>query len=375
MRIALELQPCCGNRTGIGTYTYELAKRLHSQDGIEFHGELFNFCGRHNHSELFRQLKIPVNESRIFPYGVYRRAWNRLPIDYDQLFPQPADLHIFFNYIIPPRVKGRVIDTIYDCTHLRFPETMDDRNRRRLAEGLERSIERSDHFLTISEFSRREMTELLHIPAERISVVYSAPSDLSRSADFSETAVHLGIKSPFILYVGTIEPRKNLLLLLRAFALLKSEAGIPHQLVLAGGTGWNNTEIYKTAQALPCAEDICFTGYLSEAERNSLYQNADVLTFPSLYEGFGMPPLEAMRLGCPVVCSDAAALPEITGGAAHLVNPAQEESIAEGIWKVLSNRGYAADLTQKGHLQAQKFTWESSANRLVQICRAVLEGA
>lgn len=375
MKAALELQPCCGNRSGIGTYTYELAKRLQSRDGLEFCGNLFNFCGRNDNSGVLQGIRIPIQESRLLPYGVYRRTWDWLPVTYESLFPQRADLHIFFNYIVPPRVRGRVITTIYDCTHLRFPETMDRRNLKRIRQGLARSIERSDHFLTISEFSRREMTELLHIPKESISVVYSAPSDTGPCADFSETAKLLGICRPYLLYVGTIEPRKNLPRLLRAFARLKAEDNLPHQLVLAGGAGWKDAEIYQTARSLPCAEDIRFTGYLSEAARNSLYRNAEAFVFPSLYEGFGMPPLEAMRFGCPVVCSDAASLPEVVGDAARLVDPLLESSIADGIHQVLTDKAYAAGLIQKGYLQARRFTWEASAERFTGVCRAVLEGA
>lgn len=371
MRVALELQPCCGKRSGIGSYTYELARRLKSQKDLEFCGNLFNFLGRNDNSASLRGVTMPVHENRLFPYGVYRRIWNVVPIPYERLFHNGADATIFFNYIVPPHMNGHVLTVIHDMTYLRFPETVEKRNLRRIQKGISYSVERSSRILTDSEFSKREIMELLEVPEQKISVVPGAPSLLGESADFTKFSREMGIHCPFLLYVGTIEPRKNIVRLLRAFSLLKERHRIPHQLVLAGGSGWGTEEIYRTAKEISHAEDIVFTGYISDAEKNALYQNADVFLFPSVYEGFGIPPLEAMHHGCPVVCSNAASLPEVVGDAAELVNPLEIESIADGIWHVLSDRLYAQDLVEKGHTQAKKFTWEASANQLVKICREI----
>ena len=372
MRVALELQPCCGNRSGVGNYTYELAKRLKNEGDLEFCGNLFNFCGRNDNAEALKGIDMPINESRVFPYGVYRRVWNVVPIPYQSLFPQKADLSIFFNYIVPPRVEGRVITTIYDMTYLRFPETMAQDNLRRIKNGIRSSIERSDHILTISEFSRQEICTLLNVPKEKVSIVYSAPMQGGAIADWGKVAGKFHISKPYLLYVGTIEPRKNLTRLIRAFEYLKQEHHIPHQLVLAGGSGWQNEEIYQTAKEVKSKHDILFTGYISQEEKNALYKHASVFVFPSLYEGFGMPPLEAMHFDCPAVCADAASLPEVVGDAARLVNPLDEVSIAEGLWHVLSDEAYAACLIQKGRERKNKFTWEHSARRMTEICKTVL---
>ena len=316
---------------------------------------------------------MPVNESRVFPYGVYRRIWNVVPLRYDSLFPARADLTVFFNYIVPPRLRGKVITTIHDMTYLRFPETMDARNRRRLEEGLARSVARSDRLLTVSEFSKREIMELLHIPAEKIRVVYSAPGFSETAAPPEALSVKYGIRGPYLLYVGTIEPRKNLVRLIRAYELLRAEGGVSHQLVLAGGSGWQNAEILQAARDSRYSEDIRFTGYLSEAEKNGLYRGADLFVFPSLYEGFGMPPLEAMHWGCPVLVSRAASLPEVVGDAAETADPLDEADIAAGIRRVLSDPAYANTLREKGYAQTRAFSWEDSARRLDAACREVLE--
>lgn len=372
MRVALELQPCKRAGSGIGAYTYELARRLKNQDGLEFYGHLFNFAGRDNASELVHTLHMPIQECRRLHYGIYRRIWKIVPIAYDSLFEEKADLTIFFDYIVPPRINGAVITAIHDMTCFRFPDTVDKKNFKRIVQGIQYSLERSSHILTDSEFSKREILELLHVPGDKISVIYAAPSLSEQCGNFQDFAKKWKIRSPYLLYVGTIEPRKNLIRLLKAFDLLKERHNIPHQLVLAGGKGWKTEEIYRTASEIRHAEDVTFTGYVSPEEKNALYRNADVFVFPSIYEGFGMPTLEAMHHGCPVVCSNAASLPEVVGNAAELVDPMDVESITEGIRYVLSDHAYAKSLVEKGHAQEQKFTWEASAQRLMKICKEVM---
>lgn len=371
-KVALELQTVCGKRSGIGTYTYELACRLKDHDGLEFQGNLFNFLERNDNGAALTGISLPIAQCSILPYGVYRRIWHSVPMHYDRLFPH-ADLTLFFNYIVPPCITGKTVTTVYDLTYLRFPETMDRRNYRRIERDLAYSIERSTKIITISAFVGRELQELLDVPAEKICVVPCAPSFGTDIVPFQKLSERYGITSPYLLYVGTIEPRKNLVRLIRAFERLKREAGIRHQLVLAGGNGWNNEEIYRTAAESPYARDILFTGFVSAAEKNALYKNAAAFVFPTLYEGFGIPPLEAMHFGCPVVTSNAASLPEVVGNAAHLVDPLSEISIAEGIFQLLSDKSYCAALTANGYVQEKKYTWESSADKLTQLCREILE--
>lgn len=153
---------------------------------------------------------------------------------------------------------------------------------------------------------------------------------------------------------------------------MKRKYGIPHQLVLAGGKGWAYEEIYETAAKVAASRDIRFIGYVSQSEKNTLYQNASAFVFPSLYEGFGIPPLEAMQFRCPVVCADAASLPEVVGDAAQMVDPLDEESIADGIWRVISDEEYAESLIQKGEIRKELFNWDDSARRLAELCQSVL---
>ena len=369
MKVALELQPCCGNRSGIGFYTYELAKRLQDSDDLNFTGNVFNFLSRNDNTSSLADIHMPVRVQKNMPYGVYRRIWHALPVSYEAFFPR-ADLTVFFNFIVPPRIHGKVITTVHDLTYIRYPETMDKKNLRRIQKDIMYSLQRSDRILAVSEFSRQELYQLLRVPKEKVSVVYNAPALSEEVADAEPLFSRHGISKPYILYVGTLEPRKNLMRLMQAFEKLKQTEGIPHQLVLAGGKGWNSEDILEHAQKNP---DILTIGYVTNAEKNALYQNASLFAFPSLYEGFGIPPLEAMHFGCPVVCANAASLPEVVGDAAEMVDPMEVDSIAEGMLRVLTDESHRADLVQKGYIQAKKFNWEDSANKLMQICREVLE--
>ncbi|WP_294855012.1 glycosyltransferase family 1 protein [uncultured Oscillibacter sp.] len=372
MKVALELQPCCGQRSGIGTYTYELARRLQDGNGLEFSGNLFNFRGANDHAAALRELSMPIRENRQLSYGVYRRIWHAAPLPYQALFPDTADLHVFFDYIVPPRIGGKTVTTIHDLTYLRYPQTMQSRNRRRIQRDIRYSLDRSSRIVTITEFSKRELIELLAVPEENISIVSPAPSLSAGCTPWAELTARYPIRGPYLLYVGNLEPRKNLPTLLLAFHRLQQETGLSHQLVLAGNPGWKNDEVHRRIEALGLSERVVFTGYVSGADKNALYQNAALFVFPSLYEGFGIPPLEAMHFGCPVVCARAASLPEVAGDAAAMADPLDSVGLAEAMWRVLSDGAYAAGLVERGYRQAQKYNWDASAEKLTALCKAVL---
>lgn len=374
MKVALELQPCCKEPSGVGMYTYELAKRLKSDDEVSFCGNLFNFLNRNDHSELLRELSFPINKSRLFPYGVYRRTWNYLPFGYNKIFPK-TDVTHFFNYIVPPKISGKVVTTIHDMAYIRFPETLNSANLRRIKQGIEYSVRRSDVLITVSEFSKREIVDLLHVPEEKIVVIPNASSLTDEQAPFEvlRAKYHLEDK-PYLLYMGTIEPRKNLVRLIQAFDKVKKTSGLPHKLILAGGKGWKSGEIYCEAEQATSSSDIIFTGYISPAEKNTLYKNAELFVFPSLYEGFGIPVLEAMSFGVPVICSNAASLPEVVGDCAELVDPLSVEDIASTIERLLGNSTRRDELISKGIGRAKGFSWDTSASQLMTIYKSVGEG-
>lgn len=373
MRVALELQPCCGRRSGIGTYVYEIARRLASSPPVELRGNLFNFLGRHDLSGVTGALSFPTDICRLLPYGVYRRGWGMLPISHGALFGGRADVTHFFNYIVPPRVHGRVIDTVYDLAYLYYPETLDPRNLRRITGGIARSVERSDRIVTISQSARREFLREFPVEEHRVRVVPPAFEALCPAPSFARTAEKFRIDGPYLLSLGNLEPRKNLDRLIRGYAKLKREAGIGHKLVIAGGRGWLDEGIFDAARQSGVEEQVIFTGYVSPGEKADLYCHADLFAFVSLYEGFGIPILEAMSAGTPVLCSNTSAMPEAGGAAAVYIDPLDVDGIAQGLYTLLTDEALRKEKTAAGYAQSRRFSWDASARVLMEIYRELAE--
>ena len=232
---------------------------------------------------------------------------------------------------------------------------------------------RADLFLAISEFTKQEMVEILHVPPEKIEVVPCACSsemkpimDAARLANLREK-YHL--PEQFVLYVGNFNPRKNLERLIRAFDSAK-EKGIPHQLVIAGEQGWKFNRDAALRGIRHC-KNILFIGYVPDAEMPALYSAADLFVFPSLYEGFGIPVIEAQSCGTPALTSNGSAMPEVCGESAVFVDPYDADSIAEGILSILRDPKLAASLREKGMENVQRFSWKKSTGRLNMIIEDV----
>ncbi|MFN8547325.1 MAG: glycosyltransferase family 1 protein [Candidatus Eisenbacteria bacterium] len=230
--------------------------------------------------------------------------------------------------------------------------------------------------LTVTEAARREIIEYLDLSPERVHVVPAAPADLYRPVDdpdeIAAVRARHRLERPYLLFVGTLEPRKNLPRLLQAFARLKRELGLPHELAIVGGRGWKFDPIFATVQATGVAESVRFLDYVALADMPALYAGAELLVFPSLYEGFGVPPLEAMRVGTPVVTSDVPALREVAGDAAIQVDPFDVASIAEGMRAGLTDESRRASLKARGLLRGDLFTWDRSAEAAIEVYRSVL---
>ena len=384
--VALDLQPCCGKRSGVGNVAYELARRLHDADEIRFQGNVFNFMGRNDNGPSLDGITYSVKECRLMPYGAYRRMWDYVPIKYSTLFGK-ADLSVFFNFVIPKTLKGKSLVYIHDFTYIRYPETMSKTNYQFISENTSYSASRADRILVNSEFTKQELCELMDVTEDKVDVIYPSVSLSGKSIDvqgqvkpleactswekpalaalFEKHGIAFG--TPYLLFVSTIEPRKNLVRLLQAFELLKTVDGIPHKLILAGGSGWNNEEIYSAAADLKAKDDVIFTGFVTSDEKNALYRYADAFVFPSIYEGFGIPPIEAMSFGCPVVAARAGSLPEVCGEAAEMVDPLDVKSIEEGIRRVIYNNAYRKKMIQSGYMQEKIFSWDDSAEKLFRI--------
>jgi len=255
--------------------------------------------------------------------------------------------------------------TVYDLSFLRFPHAFKTINRIYLTASTRATVRRAKRVLTISEHARRDIVRLLSVPEERVDVTYPAAEERYRivaTAEVDAFRLACGLPDAFIFAVGTLEPRKNLVGLLHAYARL----GTPRQpLYVAGGTGWRFSPIFDTVQQLHLQDDVHFLGFVPEDELPLWYNAARLFAFPSLYEGFGLPVLEAMACGTPVITPTAASPPEVAGQAALLVPPQDTDLFAREMERVLDDPQLRTEMRAAGRIQASRFSWRAMTDQTV----------
>ncbi len=376
MNIAFDAVPLISDRiTGIGWceagQTMALA-RLHPENKYTY-----NFFSRKDDHIKLERIKpfagdnIGTNLVHFSGY-IYRAASTFVPIPYKHFFGKNDDLTHFFNYIVPPGVHGKTVVTVHDMVYKAFPETVRARTKYMLDTGLKSSMKRADLIVTDSEFSKAEILKYFPQHKNKLRVV-PCGVDLERFRPcekperIPEVKKSLGIEGDYFLYVGTIEPRKNLERLIAAYHIFTQRVKDAPKLVLAGGKGWLYDNIFAKVTELGLSEKVIFTQYVPSEDMNPLMCGAIAFVFPSVYEGFGMPPLEAMACGVPVISSGEASLPEVTGDCAVICDAYSPESIAEGLFRLYSDENLRKELGRRGYERAQSFTWENSAEILYKV--------
>lgn len=274
-----------------------------------------------------------------------------------------ADLYHGCLNVAPLLSPVPTVITIHDLAFIRFPQTFRAYNRIYLDLATRLSARRASRILAVSEHTKREVVGLLGIPPERVIVTPNAARSHFRPpapAAIEQLRTRHGLPERFVLYVGTLEPRKNLTTLLEAFALVsRSVPDVP--LLIGGGKGWMYEPIFARLEQLNLRDRVKFAGYLPEEELPLWYAAATVFVFPSIYEGFGMPPLEAMACGTPVITSNTSSLPEVVGDAGLMVSPTDPVALAEAIRRVLVDADLRAELRQRGLARARRFSWADTA--------------
>ena len=382
MNIQFDALPLVSDRmTGIGWceagQTMALAK-LHPENEYSY-----NFFSRKDdHIKLerispFAGDNIKTNLVHFSGY-MYRAASTFVPVPYSHFFGQKADITHFFNYIVPPGVHGKTVVTVHDMVYKAFPETVRGRTKVMLNTGLKKSMKRADIIVTDSEFSKCEIIKYFPQHEEKIRVV-PCGVDLEKFHPCTEperipkVKESLGIEGDYFLYLGTIEPRKNLERLISAYNALAKKLGDKcPKLVLAGGKGWLYDGIFARVERLVLQDKVIFTKYVPSEDMNPLMCGALAFVFPSIYEGFGMPPLEAMACGVPVLTSGEASLPEVTGDCAVICDAYSVESIAKGLYRLYKDDKLRKDLSVRGLERAKTFTWEHSAEILWSVYEELL---
>ena len=279
-------------------------------------------------------------------------------------------------YVMPRFCGCPAVVTIHDVIAVKFPGLCKRTNVLHYGMMLPAAVKKAARILASSERTRDDLVELLGADPERIEVVYPGVGEefqpVEDEAHIAEVAARLHLPERFILFVGNLEPKKNLPTLVRAFAFLKRHRRIPHRLVIAGKRGWKCADVFRAIREEGVEQEVLFCDYVSPENLPALYSMAEVFAFPSLYEGFGLPPLEAMACGTPVVTSNAGSLPEVLGEAALQVDPLDADALQKVIHKILTNRFLRRHLSAEGRKRAGRFTWSETARRTISVYERVL---
>lgn len=374
-----------GNKTGIAWYADNILRELAKDSNMRYQCNYFSlFYSKKKLDQLskYENMGINMNNCKWFHDVLYKLIWPFIPLPYHCFFGKNNDVTLFFNYVVPPGVWGKKITVVHDMSYKVYPETVRNKTRKWLQLVLKQSCERSDIIVTISQFSKQEIIKHLKIPEGKIKIVPCGVDMKKFNSNHSILEIeHIKdkykIQGDYFLYLGTLEPRKNIVRLIEAYnQLLLQKEGIEQKkpfLVLAGGKGWLYESIFNRVKELAIEENVIFTGYVDEDEVPILIKGAKAFVFPSLYEGFGMPPLEAMACGTPVITSNVSSLPEVVGNAGVLINPEDTNDIMCAMKYIMNlDKTSLNKLIFDGYAQAKKFTWENSADKFMQICNELL---
>jgi glycosyltransferase involved in cell wall biosynthesis len=379
MRIAIDYSAAVNQRAGVGRLVRNQVLALADVDRANDYTLVY---ARPNNGALaqfppagnFARKQVMLQERWLAV--LWHRAKVPLPADW---LSGPTDLYHSPDFVLPPLRRAKGILTVHDLAFLMRPECADAHLRAYLEEVVPRSVRRADYIIADSENTRNDVVVLLNVPPDSISVVPGGVEErfapVSDPRQLDEARGHLGVgAAPFILAVGVLEPRKNLNRLMDAFTILKSREHAPDlKLVLAGGQGWLVDGILAHHAESRAREDILLPGFVPDHLLPAIYSAASVFAFPSLYEGFGLPILEAMACGTPVVASRASCLPEVAEGASVLIDPNDTEELADALQQALVDDGLRAELASRGRARAAEYTWRGAAEQLLQVYEKVMQ--
>ena len=374
MHFALDGRPLDEPKTGVGHYTFELARSL----AVIAPSDIFTLLAPKSHKVRATadngQLPENLHEVRVRPGSLNWRWWSvGLPL---YLRWHPLDLFHGTNYDVPLWARQPTVLTVHDLSQLLHSETHESNLVRRGQRRLPWMLRKATMIVTPTEAVKRELCEHLCVAPDKVAVTPEAPRSIFRKVELAktvETRKHLGITEDFILFVGTVEPRKNLSRLVQAWEEILRTTDLSPRLVIAGKMGWLNDELMAMVRRSSFGNRICFTGYLEDTDLRALYSSCSVFVYPSLYEGFGLPPLEAMACGAPVISSQISAISEVVGKAACLVNPAKVQELAGAIVSLLVDKQAREQLSLAGLKRVEDFTWERTARCTLEVYKEALE--
>lgn len=371
MKVCIDIQSAVTQRAGVGRYTRALVEHLgmfREKDSVE----LFYFDFK-RHGLSFTTPDMEQRSVLWIPGRIVQKSWKTLSWPPFNWFAGSSDVYHFPNFIIPPLTSGKTVVTIHDVSFLRFPDFAERKNLAYLTARIKETIARADAIITDSQFSAGEITELLSVDPGKLVPIhlgvencFQPPSD----EQISRLRKSKGLLRPYILTVGTLEPRKNISFLIDVFERMTRFEG---DLVVAGMKGWKYQLILERMLKSNRSSNIHYLEYVKDEELPVLYGGAELFIFPSVYEGFGFPPLESMKCRTPVVSSSTGSLPEILGDAAVLMDDYDADKWADEAMRLIEDTSTRELLIEKAYRHAAKYDWKQTAGKTWDVYRRVSE--
>jgi glycosyltransferase involved in cell wall biosynthesis len=376
LKIGIDYTAALKQSGGIGRYARGLITTLAELDSKNHYTLLATTDAPLEGFKFFQSLPNFSHKIYPLPERWLTIGWHRfyLPIPVEW-FTGALDLFHSPNFILPPVHRAKTLLTVHDLSFIRHPQGAVDSLRKWLNRVVPRSLARADHILADSQSTKNDLVEIFNIDPENITVVGAGVEERFQpiTDPLKLEAVRRRYHLPpekFILGLGTLEPRKNFTGLIEAYA--QSPVRETHHLVIGGGKGWLYDDIFTTAETSPVADRIHLIGFVADDDLPTLYSLADVFAFPSHYEGFGIPVIEAMACGTPVVCANNSCLPEVAGQSALQITATDTSALSEALYCMVVDSSLREQAIKEGFIQAQKFTWPAAAKRLLNVYQRLL---
>lgn len=379
MRIGINASALAHERTGVARYTAgfleAFRKREEAREAVLFYNYFRRWGGDKKTGPPDFGMKTRI---RRIPEWLLRRCWNSLNAPTVEQLIGAVDIYHNLAFFGMPQRSGKQVSTVHDLLFLRFPDMFTDDIRNSLTEAVTDAVKRADFLITVSKAARSDLVELLDVPAEMTRVIYEAASPVFKPVDDGDRVRSVldryAIQKDYFMFLGAAEPRKNLPFLLEAYGNLDKGIRKDYCLVISGPARWGGGSITDKIREYGIKEDVVMTGYVSDYDAASLYGGARAFVFPSLGEGFGLPVLEAMSCGTPVICSNASSMPEIAGDAAYLIDPTDVESLVKAMTRLADDDTLFEDLKTKGLERSGVFSWDKNVSETLEVYKDLLEG-
>ncbi|MFH1761064.1 MAG: glycosyltransferase family 1 protein [bacterium] len=370
MKIGIDVSSVQTRMAGIGRFTYDLAShlvRMDQKNEYVLHGVSFSLDYQRL-VPLGRFPNVTLNLYKI-PGNIKRFYWNKLRFPSVELLTGKMDVFHATEFVMPPFKKKKVV-TIHDLIFKRFPQYF-PKYVLKMDNVIKKSVEAADIVFTDSKSTKRDVEEFYHKEESRVHVVYGGVNKDFRKIDRTRFSAVLGnkynINDDYILFVGTLEPRKNIIMLVKSYMLFKEKTGLKTKLVIIGKKGWYYNEIFAAIEESRWKDDIVFLEYVDDRDLPYFYSGAKAFVYLSLYEGFGLPVLEAMACGTPVITSNCSSIPEIVGSSGLMVDANDMEKAAFYIEKLLIDKDFHGQNSESCLKRAGFSSWEESAKKVISL--------